>query len=499
MKVIELSYDHLPHHLKPCLLYLASIPKDTALTISFLKAVWSAEGLVEQTEMKSVKEVMDNLISSSLVILFNEIGDEPSCQLHDLVHDFCLIKAREEKLFDQMSSSTPSSSSDLMPRIVTIHYNSELLGLNNFVLFDSNNKRHSGKHLYSLTIDGDKQDDCLSDTFHLRHLRLLRVLYLDPSFIKVNDSLLNEICTLNHLRYLQIGTEVKFLPLSFSNLWNLETLVVENDGTILILLPRIWDLVKLRVVHMNTCSFFDMDTNEPILIAEDTKLEKLRLLEKLVLSYSKCTEDIFKRFPNLQVLVFDVKEPWDYSTEQHWFPKLDCLTELEELIVRFKSSNDSGSSIATNRLWDFHFPSSLKILSLYDFPLTSDSLSTIVRLPNLEVLSLYGTIIHGEEWSMGEEDTFENLKCLKLNKVTLAKWEVGEESFPSLEKLKLSGCHKLEEIPSSFGDNYSLKIIKLVRSSHLEDSALKIKEYAEDMRGGDELQILVQKNIPLFK
>ncbi|KAG5598539.1 hypothetical protein H5410_029909 [Solanum commersonii] len=196
MRVIELSYDHLPHHLKPCFLYLASILKDTALKISFLKAVWSAEGLVEQTEIKSVKEVMDNLISSSLVILFNEIGDEPSCQLHDLVHDFCLIKAREEKLVDQISSSTPSSSSsssDLMPRIVTIHYNSELLGLNNFVLFDSNKKRHSGKHMYSLTIDGDKWNDCLSDTFHLRHLRLLRVLYLDPSFIKVNDSLLNEI------------------------------------------------------------------------------------------------------------------------------------------------------------------------------------------------------------------------------------------------------------------------------------------------------------------
>ncbi|KAK4706845.1 hypothetical protein R3W88_033562 [Solanum pinnatisectum] len=403
--------------------------------------------------MKSVKEVMYNLISSSLVILFNEISDEPSCQRHDLVHDFCLIKAREERLVDQISSSTPSSSSsqDLMPRIVTIHYNSELLWLNNFVLFDSNKKRLSGKYLYSLTIDGDKRDDCLSDTFHLRHLRLLRVLYLDPSFIKVNDSLLNEICMLNHLRYLQIGTEVKFLPLSFSNLWSLETLVVENDGTILMLLPRIWDLVKLRVVHMNTCSFFDMDTNEPILIVEDTKLEKLRLLEKLVLSYSKCIEDIFQRFPNLQMLVFDVKESWDYSTEQHWFLKLDCLTELEELTVCFKSSNDSGSSIATNQQWDFHFPSSLKILSLYDFPLTSDSLSTIARLPNLEVLSLYGTIIHGEEWNIGEEDTFENVKCLKLNKVTLAKWEVAEESFPALEKLKLSGCRKLEKIPSSFG------------------------------------------------
>lgn len=36
-----------------------------------------------------------------------------------------------------------------------------------------------------------------------------------------------------------------------------------------------------------------------------------------------------------------------------------------------------------------------------------------------------------------EEDTFENLKYLYFYEVTLAKWEVGEESFAALEKLKL--------------------------------------------------------------
>uniref|UniRef100_M1BV00 Root-knot nematode resistance protein n=1 Tax=Solanum tuberosum TaxID=4113 RepID=M1BV00_SOLTU len=258
MKVIELSYDHLPHHLKPCLLYLARFPKDSPMIILALKDFWHAEGLVEQTETNSVEEVMkvglDNLISSSLVTLFNEI-------------------------------------------------------------------------------------------------------------------------------------------------------------------------------------------------------------------------------------------------EQYWFRKLDFLTELVDLTVDFERSNtnDSRSSAAINHPWDFHFPSSLKKLCLYDFPLTSDSLSTIARLPKLEELSLYDTIIHGEEWNMGEEDPFENLKLLKLNQVTLSKWEVEEESFPKLEKLKLRRCRKLEEIPPSFGDIYSLKIIKLVRSPQLEDSALNIKEYAEDMRGGDELQILGQK------
>ncbi|KAH0660387.1 hypothetical protein KY289_029135 [Solanum tuberosum] len=479
MKVIELSYDHLPHHLKPFFLYLARFLKDSSMEITTLEDFWCAEGLVEQTEMKSAEEVMDvymdNLISSSLVILFNEIGERPTCQIHDLVHDFCLIKAREEKLFDQISSSTPSSSSDLMPCMLTINYNRKIFGLNNFVPFDSNKKGHSGKHLYSLWINGDQLDDRLTDICHLRHLRLLRVLNLDPSFIMVKDSLLNEICMLNHLRFLQIGTKVKSLPLSFSNLCNLEILLVYNEGSTLVLLPRIWDLVKLQVISTSHSSFFDLDADKSTLIAEDTKLEKLRFLETVMLSYSKDTEHIFKRFPNLQVLGFDINESWDYSTKKFWFPKLDCLTELEELTVRFAYTR--GFSPATNRPWNFNFPLSLKKLWLYDFRLTSDSLSTIARLPNLEVLSLYRTIIQEGEWNMGEEDTFENLKCLTLNKVTLAKWEVGEESFPVLEKLELQRCCKLEEIPPSFRYIGSLKIIKLVESPQLEDSAMKIKEY----------------------
>ncbi|PHT48338.1 hypothetical protein CQW23_12546 [Capsicum baccatum] len=59
MKVIELSYDHLPCHLKPCLLYLARFPKDTTMETDVLKMYWHAEGHVEQTEMMSAEEVME--------------------------------------------------------------------------------------------------------------------------------------------------------------------------------------------------------------------------------------------------------------------------------------------------------------------------------------------------------------------------------------------------------------------------------------------------------
>ncbi|PHT77683.1 hypothetical protein T459_15735 [Capsicum annuum] len=404
MKVIELSYDHLPHQLKPCFLYLPTFEKDQEINIDRLKVYWRAEGLVEQMGMKSLEEAMeiylDNLISSSLVIAFNEIGRSPTCQLHDLVHDFCWIKAKEEKLFDMISSS------DFMPHTVTIFYDKEHIRPNNFILLNSKMQRHSGKHLYSLMITGDEMEDCPSDACHLRDLRLLKVLITDPSFMKVKDSLLNEIGMLNHLR------------------------------STLVLLPRIWDLVKLRVLDIEACSFFDMDTGEPILIAEDSKLENLKELGKLVLSYSNEIEDIFIRFPNLQELILILKESWDYSTERYWFPKLDFLIELE--------------------------------------------------------------FLKGEEWNMGEEDTFLNLKYLNLDEMTLAKWEFGDEPFRVLEKLGLWRCRKLEEIPPSFGYICSLKIIKLVESPQLEDSAKNIKQYVEDL-GGDELLVLGPTNILLFK
>ncbi|KAM3376565.1 hypothetical protein P3S68_015280 [Capsicum galapagoense] len=219
-----------------------------------------------------------------------------------------------------------------------------------------------------------------------------------------------------------------------------------------------------------------------------------------MISYSKETVDIFIRFPNLQSLVFDLKESWDYSKERYWFPKLDHLAELDYLRANFESSNenDCGASLATNWSWDFHFPSNLKTLVLYDFPLASDSISTIARLPNLEELFLMSTIIQGEEWNMGEEDTFVNLKYLVLEEVTLAKWEFGEESSPVLEKLELSRFHKLTEIPPNFGDIDSLKIIQLDESPQLEDSALEIQQSVEDIMGRD-LEVLGPNNIPLFK
>ncbi|KAH0674625.1 hypothetical protein KY284_025712 [Solanum tuberosum] len=478
VKVIQLSYDQLSDHVKPCLVYLASYPKDEVIRISQLKDFWIGEGLVEQIEMESAEEVVDELFSSSLVIPF----DNSIFKIHDLVHDFCSIKSRKEKFFDFIGgSNAPSSPSGMMARGITIRYDQRLFHLDeNFVVFNPENKNPYVKHLLSLKVY-DGINDCLSYKNHLKHLRLLKSLDLDG--ITLTDSLLNEIGLLVHLKYLLIRTKANTLPPSFSNLCNLETLSVYNiEGSCMVLSPWFWSLAKLRDVRMKWCALFD-----PTVLGEDSRLGNLRTLSLLCLPGLEDTEDIiFKRFPKLQNLEVCIAQPEDCSAEKICFPRLDVLNQLEQLHVY--------SYCDSFRENTYGFPLSLKTLKLKGLALTSNALSRIARLPNLQELSLEDAIIEeGKEWNM-EDVIFQNLKSLKLYGVLFSEWQVdAENSFPVLKKLHISTCDKLMEIPDSFGDIASLELIKASDCPQLKESVFKIKEYVEQMTGEDKLEVRVYK------
>uniref|UniRef100_M1D7V4 NBS-LRR resistance protein n=1 Tax=Solanum tuberosum TaxID=4113 RepID=M1D7V4_SOLTU len=279
-----------------------------------------------------------------------------------------------------------------MARGITIRYDQRLFDLEeNFVVFNPEKKNHYAKHLLTLkVIYGFK--DCLSYKSHLKHLRLLKSL--DLKGITLTDSLLNEIGMLVHLKYLIIRTKAKSLPPSFSNLCNLETLVVNNlEGSCMVLSPCFWSLAKLRDVRMECCTLFDPDINEPTVLDEDLRLENLRTLYVIYLPGSEDTEDIFKWFPNLQILEVCIEQLPDCSAEKICFPRLDVLNELEEL--HLSASWDSFGE------YTHGFPLSLKTLKLRGLALTYDTLSRIARLPNLEELILEYTIIEeGKEWNM---------------------------------------------------------------------------------------------------
>ncbi|KAM3198940.1 hypothetical protein P3L10_034327 [Capsicum annuum] len=217
----------------------------------------------------------------------------------------------------------------------------------------------------------------------------LKRLDLSGRILTVKGTFLNEIGMLVHLRCLRIQMQAKTLPPSFSNLCNLETLEVRNNGSSnMVLSPTIWSLSKLRHVDIKTCSVFDSDIDKP------TKLENLTSLKFLKLSCSVDSEDIFKRFPNLRNLQFHINCS---AAEQIYFPRLDVLNKLESVNASFKCFLHTHAY-----QFDFHFPLSLKEVILYGFDLTSDALSRIGRsLPNLQKLDLIRARIHfGNEWNM---------------------------------------------------------------------------------------------------
>ncbi|KAL3509019.1 hypothetical protein ACH5RR_028420 [Cinchona calisaya] len=113
---LKLSFEYLPHHLKPCLLYFGAFPEDQEILTKKLMSLWIAEGFVENTGSKRLEdlaeEYMMNLIGRNLVMVAKQrsIGGVEACRIHDLLHEFCKAKSKEENFlqvlreYDELST-----------------------------------------------------------------------------------------------------------------------------------------------------------------------------------------------------------------------------------------------------------------------------------------------------------------------------------------------------------------------------------------------------------
>ncbi|XP_027172725.1 putative late blight resistance protein homolog R1A-4 [Coffea eugenioides] len=100
--ILELSYEHLPDHLKPCLLYFSAFREDQEISVKRLMLLWIAEGFVRKKESESLEKLAEGyliaLINRSLVMEGQQrsIGGAKTCHIHDLLHVFCLGKAQDQ-------------------------------------------------------------------------------------------------------------------------------------------------------------------------------------------------------------------------------------------------------------------------------------------------------------------------------------------------------------------------------------------------------------------
>ncbi|VAH23833.1 unnamed protein product [Triticum turgidum subsp. durum] len=100
--ILNLSYMHLPAHLRACFLYLGMYPEDREILRDDLVRQWKAEGLlVDSLHVQDLEVVGRNyfneLINRSMVQpCHTQYGEVLSCRVHDIMLDLILSKCDED-------------------------------------------------------------------------------------------------------------------------------------------------------------------------------------------------------------------------------------------------------------------------------------------------------------------------------------------------------------------------------------------------------------------
>ncbi|KAL7148756.1 hypothetical protein ABFS83_06G200600 [Erythranthe nasuta] len=447
-KILSLSYAYLPHHLRPCFLYLGAYPEDHEIRASKFIKLWIAEGFIKSSvSSKSFEEMaedyLEDLVKRSLVMVSQKKsnGRIKSCRVHDVMRELCIRKAQQDKFL--------------------VHVMGVSLGVVN-----------EPSRLVSSTSRLVKSSN--SDS---RVLDLEYACDFDPD-VKLFSPSLGEVFELFHLRYIAFGFSVK-IPAGISKLQNLQTLIINPRTEDALLFPHvvswrseIWRLPQLRHVYFNFSASPDPEDGATCVIEN---LQTLCVVKNLTF-----TESIIKMIPNVKKLRI-----YYYSEGIEKIGQLENLVHLQQLEnLKLTVIKGMCSSPA--------FPRTLKKLNLgggRGLPLDEDVMRNVGSLPNLQVLKLRDAAFDDDKWETRDGE-FSVLKYLLIERSDLKEWITESSShFPSLKCLVLRNFRHLIEIPDVIGEIPTLELIEIEGSNRpLLASAKRIREEQESW-GNDVLQV----------
>ncbi|PHT63835.1 hypothetical protein T459_32364 [Capsicum annuum] len=433
LSTVQLSYDNLPDHLRPCLLYMGMFLEDARIPVSELINLWIAEYFVQNIE---------------------ESG-------------------RLEETAEVKGNPNRFQSSCWKDRRVSFNFTDELFSLGSKTF-------HQRLRSVIMTHEGDS---CDRKSFsHLSDMRLVKVLYLNgPRDADICSDIFRPLI---HLKYLAVDSI--FNNDFLLNLPHLETLIVRKRVHGIPM--EYWKMEKLRHVDIPE-DINDRYNNRHEMFDESSKLENLRIFKGAVIEEADNLDVLLRKCPNLQLGISFKKAPTNDSTsgeDDYGKPfriNMESHTHLQSLRLFFP-----GSPVYVLQL-----PSNLKKLVLSMIP-PDLAVYFISGLPVLEYLQLTECNIWSKEWCIPTYIKFHKLKLLKLVRLGTTTWDASEESFPQLETLVISYCDKLGEIPGSLADIPTLKQVELIGpcADSLEASAARIKEDVLDNEENDRIEIITK-------
>ncbi|XP_031090594.1 putative late blight resistance protein homolog R1B-17 isoform X2 [Ipomoea triloba] len=443
-RILYLSYNQLPHHLKACFLYFGVFPEDYEIHVKKLVRLWAAEGFLRAEDHQNMEEAamecLQDLVDRSLVFVSKQSynGKTKTVRTHDLLRDLCLREARHENLLNIIGEE----KLPLYKKEISCRWISATLGFHPLPLTKCFHKSHSFHYPYAYYSSVERL---------FSHFKLLRVVDIERIYSHGYGELY-ALANLIHLRYfaLRYSTNTisgKYFRLELFEHWNMQSFIVHGvDATFdSFEASGIWKMPLLRnfciqgIVSLGTLSVVHRN------------LESISWLNSKL-----CTKDLFTRIPNLKKLgIFD-----GYDENN-----LDCfynfvhLGQLEELSIRKWHNLNHIPCIGIS--WATNFLPNLKKLKFFLTSLAWSDMKIIGMLPNLEVLKLKRAIARKDTIWEPSEEGFRKLKRLVIEYTCLERWSAMGDHFPVLECLELHKCDNLLEIPSGFADITTLALIQL--------------------------------------
>ncbi|PIN19963.1 Apoptotic ATPase [Handroanthus impetiginosus] len=462
--ILELSYHDLPPHLKSCFLCLGFFKEDATIHADKVVHIWVAEGLIPQEGVNTMEDTsrdyLDELINRNMVQvkdLSRKDGRVKNCQIHDLLRELSIKKAKEEINFEILKDQGNSILQSLghKPRHCAISCSTE-----SFNIFST---RSVNKHLRSLFFHGGGGGDVNSrSSYNWKSFRLLRVLDMEGLGLRKLSDTIGELVGLRYLglRY----NDLEELPSSLSRLKNLQ--VLDLLGNRRVKVPNvIWKIDSLHHIYI-----FEIDSKVPLkkdtlknlqtlkyitartlMLGHPTQMTSLRKLG-ILLNFDSDVNEICTSLATLENLVyldFTVHNPESRIQSLDGLVYLRHLTELKVIgeVIKFPGASD--------------FPPNLSSLTLRWTELKEDPMPILEKLPKLLYLKLMGGSYAGKKMVVSHEG-FPSLKVLHLEwlgKLRNIKVETGGMS--ELKQLGIYYCPDLERLPEELKFMSNLQELKL--------------------------------------
>ncbi|KAK8972128.1 hypothetical protein V6N11_061935 [Hibiscus sabdariffa] len=446
-----------------------------------------AEDVVEGYLMELVERYMIQVRGRDIATL-----KVKTLQMHDLMRDLCLSKAKQENFIFVVDQSNASSLSSIQrARRVSAHKFFRINCINSpmirsLIIFDG----------YTIWDDALLQkvddyfyrhfNDCTGNsvsvfailgiipvklqriwTYVLNNFKLLRILDFEQDFDDTGGCKLpNEIGNLIHLRFLSLNG-IEFLrsklPSSLGNLRRLQTLDLRvtcetcTDGAVHV--PNvIWRMEQLRHLYLpDECSR-----------KTKLKLGTLRNLQTLVnFNTDNCFLQDLINMTNIRELVirgpFQIK---DFNAEDsnknppviqgRYLHSLSIINDkgridprhLNHLLSSCVSVCKLSLAVEISEIPEYVYSfSNLDHLNLRMCKLEEDPMPTLEKLASLRALELNSLAFKGKEMCCSTQG-FPKLEYLRLVGLqNLEEWKVDDRAMPCLRRLKIEYCPELKTVP----------------------------------------------------